>query len=175
MIGIISTNKYKLSEYEFVKPIERILKKLSIDYQVLHYKNLHTVNVEDYRAFIIAGTALKDFDYLNYLESFRTIIDKPVFGICAGAQIISLLNNGKLKDYLIIGRKSISFKNTQTYAYFLTSKIPVLDSKNIVVFAKYKDIPVFFKIKDKELYASIFHPEVYNQDLIENFAKRFSK
>jgi len=174
MLYIISTCKDELSKYEFVKPIEDIVNSLSLKYKVISYKKKIPGDADKV---IITGTALKDFDYLNYLRNFEWIKEKdiPTLGICAGSQIIALIMGAKLKNKVIIGRKKIFVIKEnplinigEHYSYFLISKVPIVPDKNIV--AVYEDIPAIFYYGNK--YGVTFHPEVFNENIIVNFIKK---
>ena len=92
-ILLISTNQHKLHELEFVKPIEQILTKNSLNYVLIHISKLNSIEISSFSHIIICGTALKDFEYFKYsIDSTLKIIEKlsiPSFGICSGAQILA--------------------------------------------------------------------------------------
>ncbi|HIP66635.1 MAG TPA: hypothetical protein EYH09_00730 [Candidatus Nanopusillus sp.] len=177
MILIVSTCKDPLSEYEFVKPLERIVQKCCEEYTVVSYREIKE-GVWD--KIIITGTALKDFDYIKYIKNFLWLQESyiPVLGICAGSQIITKIFGGKLEDYLIIGRKKVEIMKEnplvpmeKIYSYFITSKVPRLN-KRFEIIGKLNGIPVFFSVKYTRIYGVVFHPEVFNENLIINFVKR---
>ena len=66
MILIINLNKYKLHDLEFIKPITDLLK----DYKIIHYKSLKSSHLKQAKKIIIAGTSLKNNDYLKDLKNF---------------------------------------------------------------------------------------------------------
>ena len=177
MILIASTCKDPLSEYEFVKPIERIVQKCNEEYTVVSYRE---VKKGRWDKVIITGTALKDFDYIKYIKNFLWLRESfiPVLGICAGSQIIAKIFGGKLEDYLIIGRKKIEILKEnpllpmgETYGYFIVSKVPRLN-KQFEVIGRLNEIPVLFSVKNTNIYGAVFHPEVFNENLIINFLKK---
>ncbi len=164
-ITIISLCKYKILEEEFVKPLVNIFKKYG-KINVIHYKNLDDEPFGN--MIVLSGTALKDFEYLNYLKKFEWIKEskKVVIGICAGAQIIALIFGCKLKNKEYIGVYNVESVFGKFRAYFLTTKIPVLN-KNFEILGKIDNDPAIFKVKNKEIYGFVFHPEVLNKDLFE--------
>jgi len=121
---------------------------------------------------IISGTALKDLDYLNYVENFRwlTGFDGRVLGIGAGAQIISLIFGCQLEKRKLIGAYEVEVLGGRRRAYFLVSKIPRL-SEEFEVLGRVGDKPAYFKKKGREIYGMLFHPEVLNRDLLAKFLK----
>lgn len=190
MILIISTCKEKLHELEFVKPIEKILKKNKTDFFTKHYKKIRKGDFGNADKIIIAGTSLKDNQFMKDIEYFRNnlIFEKPVLGICAGMQIISLifeLNrqvkeldiknnlNHVIKQKTEIGfyrerfiKEFLGLKNEQE-VYHLHNNYTTLP-KNFIKFTNSK-IPQAIKHKSKNIYGVLFHPEVRNKKLIENF------
>src|SRR3989344_5252178 len=105
MILVINLNKYKLHDLEFINPVTDLLD----NYKVVHYKNLKQGDLEKADKVIIAGTSLKDNDYLEEIEKFYWIKNfrKPILGICAGMQILALVNGAKLKKAKEIGQTEI--------------------------------------------------------------------
>lgn len=104
-ILVLSTCAEKLHELEFVRPVEDVLRgkgfsgdseNLSgrhIDFFTKHYSEVSEEDLENCDKVIICGTSLRDDKYLEDLEKFDWLLDfdKPVFGICAGMQILGLV------------------------------------------------------------------------------------
>ena len=90
----ISTCKEKLSEYEFVKPIVEIIK--SLDYDIINYRNLETLNLQIYDKVIICGPSLQDNDQLNYLFDFKRL-KNPI--ICLGTTSVRVLETLALNNF----------------------------------------------------------------------------
>jgi GMP synthase-like glutamine amidotransferase len=171
MIGIIHTNKEELSKYEFLYPIEEILRDINAEYKVFSYRE--KIN-EDLEKIIITGTAIMDFDYLNYLDNFKFIIENNIktLAICSGSQILTKLLGYDLIEKEIIGKYKIKvIKENKLIsndfdAYFIITKIPVIDKK-FEIYGILENIPVLFNYKN--IYFSLFHPEVLNKEIIINF------
>jgi len=181
MILIISTCKEKLHELEFVRPIENILKKNRISYLTKHYMILNKNDVNKADKIIICGTSLQDFDYVNHIDKFSWIkdINKPIFGICSGMQIIGIVHNGNNKKKTEIGFYKEKFsknflnikENTEKEVYHLHN--------NYIDFSKLNDFEICSKSgrvsqavkhKNKKIFGVLFHPEVRNKEIILNFA-----
>ncbi|MEM3374612.1 MAG: hypothetical protein QXE31_05320 [Candidatus Woesearchaeota archaeon] len=184
-ILIINTCSNKLSEYEFLEPIVNVIKNLNLNYFVLDYRD-DSLNIILKNEFylkkithiIISGNPLKDQDFLKYMHNFHWImsINKPLLGICAGMQIISLIFNSNLKKEKIISFSEIkTIKENPLFngvfkAYEIHSN-NVIISKDLRVIAKSKNRIVGIKHKEKPIYGVLFHPEVRNHIIIENFLK----
>lgn len=171
MILIINTCQEKLSEEEFVKPIIGIVKD---NYEIKHYAE--EINFDQYEKIIICGTALQDFSVLEDIEKFSWLkeTDKPVLGICVGAEIIGLTFNAKLIDCEEIGM--VKIKKTKENKLF-SEDLDIyslhkcaLDSLNeFDILAESDKCVHAFKLKGKEIYGLQFHPEVKNPDMVGNF------
>lgn len=177
MILLISTCTEKLHEYEFVKPIEEILNQEEKDYIIKHYSELNPEGGNDFDKIIICGTSLKDYRFLEKIETFRWLenFENPVLGICSGMQILSLVFGGELKKKKEIGYYKEKFKedflgikkNSEVEVYHLHNNYPEIPK----CFKEYtnSEIPQAIKHKTKEIYGVLFHPEIRNKDVITNF------
>ena len=171
MILLMSTCTHKLSEREFVKPIEDLLKKNKIAFETKHYTD--KTDYDSYENIIICGTALKDFSYLSS-ESFSWIkeFNGKILGICSGSQILASIFGEVMVDGLIIGKKNVLVTSDNEVvkgsfeSYFLISKIP--STKNLVVLDENGYV---FRHEKKDFFGILFHPEVLNKEIITNFCK----
>jgi GMP synthase (glutamine-hydrolysing) len=168
MILIISTCKDKLSELEFVRPIELLAGKCAT-------KHCASVTQEDIATadkIIITGTALKDFDYLQADWSWLKDTDKPVLGICAGMQVVAQAAGIRLEDFTAIGPRRVKIikenplASGEFEAYFLHTKTA---TKGFDVLATTDSKPCMVQRKDKPVYGCIFHPEVMNENIVKKF------
>ena len=164
---IISTCKEKLSELEFVRPIQLLTKG-----KVKHYSEVSKDDVEKADKIIICGTALKDFDYLEGDFSWLKEYDKPVLGICAGMQIIATTFGVPLQEFEAIGPKKVTVVKENKLiegefnAYFLHTKTGIGDFQ---VLAETDGQACMIKHPERDIYGCIFHPEVMNEKLIMGF------
>ncbi len=171
MILVINVNKYKLHDLEFINPITDLLK----DFKVLHYRNLRQKDINSAEKIIIAGTSLKDDEYLKYIESFSWIKNykKPILGICSGMQILALTNGAKLKKAKEIGQTEIKILKEDPLIkdikkVYSLHQFSVTLPKGFYLLAKSsKSIQA---IKRNNHYGLLFHPEVFNKEMIKRFA-----
>jgi GMP synthase (glutamine-hydrolysing) len=175
MILIISTNSEPLHGLEFVKPIEKILSENKIQFKIIHYSNLKSSDLSSANKIIISGTSLKDNQFVKDIKKFEWIknYEKPILGICAGMQIVSLIFGAKLKKKTEIGFYKENFSKEflsiigEHEVYHLHNNYTTLP-KEFKSFTENK-IPQAIKHKTKEIYGVLFHPEVRNKKLIETF------
>lgn len=166
-----------LHHLEFVRPIEIIVKKNSYNYEIKHY--LDSIDFSIYTHVILSGVPLRDFEYENHLDKFSWIKEfkGKVLGICAGAQVIGSIFNENIVEFQEIGLRKIDLLKKDTLLQNLSSPLEIygLHNKGFDSKLSFFDVlaksskPEILKHKKKEIYACIFHPEVRNHILIENF------
>lgn len=177
MILVISTNSEGFHNLEFVKPVEEIVLNSKINFITKHYSEITENDLKGADKIIICGTSLKDNQFIEELNKFHWIkaYEKPILGICAGMQIISLIFSARLKRKTEIGFYKEDFKKEflsleeEHEVYHLHNNYATLP-RDFVSFTKSK-IPQAIKHKTKDIYGVLFHPEVRNKKLIEEFVK----
>jgi len=181
MILIVSTCKNSFHELEFVKPIGYILKENNILFLTKNYLNINQNDLKKANKIIISGTSLADNEFLKKenLAKFNWIktINKPILGICAGAEIIGVAFDCQLKKKKQIGMINVNFtknflglKNGKQEVYNLHGLYIELNDQ-FDIYAQ-EDCPQAFKHKTKSIYGVLFHPEVRQKELIVEFAKQ---
>jgi GMP synthase-like glutamine amidotransferase len=182
MILIVNVCSDKLSYLEFVKPVENIVKKVGAEFFTRHFLSLDHRDISRAQGVIICGTALKDFNYLGCANKFAWVKEsrQPIFGICAGMQILAKLFNGRITGRTRIGRykvkimrKSSVTSKDKFYSYFLNSKA-VEPNEDFETLGKSGNLKCLIKHKHRELYGCLFHPEVLNPEIITNFLQGLS-
>ena len=177
-ILILNICKEKLHYFEFVRPIEKIIEQKGIDFYTKHYTKFSDKDLKSDKI-IICGTSLIDKDYLNNINLFKWIdfYDKPILGICGGMQILSNHFGGELNEKEEIGLKEINFTKEflgikGKLRVYLLHKLSV-NNEDFEEYANSKSGKIFQAIKHKEkpFYGVLFHPEVRNGKLIQNFCK----
>jgi len=179
MILVVDVCSDKLSRFEFVKPVEEIVREAEMDFLTERFMSVTDSDVRRIEKTIICGTALKDFEYLNNIDKFEWIRDthKPILGICAGMQILARLFDGNLINSTRIGRYKVKtlLRNSlspedEFYSYFLNSKAVEL-SEEFEVLGESGDLSCMMKHKRERFYGCLFHPEVLNPQIITNFVQ----
>jgi len=181
MILIINISKEKLHYLEFVKPIEDILGKEKIEFQTKYYQKIVDKDLKADKI-IICGTSLKDNtflenqDYFNWLKVYK----KPVLGICGGMQVIALFFKSELIEDKQIGQIEINLKKEflglrgKTKIYSLHNNSIIANPEKFESFASSSsNILCSEAIKHKTLsfYGVLFHPEVFNKEMIAKFCE----
>jgi GMP synthase (glutamine-hydrolysing) len=180
MILIINTCKEELHYYEFVKPVEDIAGTREI-VKSIKIADLKKKDVLKSEKIIITGTSLMDFDYEKKNYSWIKKYDKPLLGICAGAQLIAKEFGCSLGKGTEIGLHDVKFKkiflgmksDETIQAYCLHNSI-INNSQNLRAefeICGSNEYIQAIKHKHKPIYATLFHPEVRNKKVIEAFLR----
>ncbi len=185
---IVKLNKEKLHDYEFVKPIVDIVKGNKLDFLVKDYRKVNSLDLKNCSKVIICGTSLADFEYLMNIKNFEWIkdFDKPLFGICAGSQILVTLFGGRLfeRGKKTLSRAEIGFVTCNFKKDFFGFKgnysVYGLHQLGFGIGGKKSILEPYafsnkglqaFKHKERSFYGALFHPEVRNKEIIVNFLK----
>ncbi len=85
---------------DFTSPIIRLLDRLCVDHDIAQYSDLHDMDINGkYDRIILSASPMGDdivddhLPFYNWVESYG----KPIFGICAGHQIIGKLYGSELR------------------------------------------------------------------------------
>jgi GMP synthase-like glutamine amidotransferase len=160
---------------EFVLPIVSVVQPLEAC-EVKHYLEIEPAKLRSYSKVVLSGTALKDHATLKQVEKFKWIktCDKPILGICAGMQTISLVFDEPLLNCLQIGMAEIrTLKENPLFqgdfkAYVLHN-YSVGPCRNFEALAESAKCIQAIKHKQKNIFGVLFHPEVRNQDILKKF------
>jgi len=177
MILVVDMNwkRESLSQSEFVLPIIVAVKPLEACV-VKHFLDVEKSELGKYSRIILSGTTLKDFEAQKHLDRFNWIktYEKPILGICAGMQIISVVYGIPLTACLHVGMTEIiTIKTNPLFdgdfkAYVLHS-LSVKPSETFQVLAKSSKCIQAIKHKQKPTYGLLFHPEVRNSQILQHF------
>jgi len=186
MILLINVSKERLHYYEFVKPIEDILKRVDKKYFIKNYFEITEGDLKKCSGVIICGTSLRDNEYLGHYHKFDWLLnyEKPVLGICAGMQIIGMIfgnsyrtfGKGIFREKLEIGfykenfeKEFLGLKGEQEVYHLHNNYIKF--GKEFEVISKNDEVIQTVKHRDKEIYGVLFHPEVRNKEIIVEFCR----
>ena len=177
MILIVDMNwkRNSLAFNEFVSPIVSVVQSLE-ECEVKHFLDIDTAELEGYSRIVLSGTTLKDHTTLKQVDKFNWIktCGKPILGICAGMQTISLVFDESLTSCLQIGMTEITtLKENPLFqgdfkAYALHN-YSVGVCQNFETLAESTKCIQAIKHKQKNIYGVLFHPEVRNQDILQRF------
>lgn len=175
-----STKEAPLYIHEFIRPIADLCEKSGNTWRSVNIENIPK-NIKE-KKIIISGTALKDNQFLKYKKNIDKLIslEKPILGICAGAELL-LPKNVELEEILEIGPQIVEELNENPLTSNLDGKecyflhqlgiraIPL--NSNLKALLTTKKGIAAYKYKDKEIYGVQFHPEVSQKQLILEFLK----
>jgi GMP synthase-like glutamine amidotransferase len=177
MILIVDMNwrRDSLAFAEFVSPIVSVVAPLE-DCGVKHFLDINPSDLGGCGKIILSGTTLKDHATLKQVDKFNWIktYNKPILGICAGMQTISLVFGTPLTNCLQIGMTEITtLKNNPLFqgafkAYALHN-YSVEQSQTFETLAESAKCIQAIKHKQKTIYGVLFHPEVRNQEILKRF------
>jgi GMP synthase-like glutamine amidotransferase len=179
MILIIdmSWKRNSLTHNEFVSPIVSIILPLE-KCTVKHFLDIKPEELANYSKIILSGTALKDHETLKQVERFNWIkdFDKPILGICAGMQTISLVFGEPLMSCLQIGMTEITTVKENPlfhglFKAYALSNYSVEQSLTFEALAESSKCIQAIKHNQKNIYGVLFHPEVRNQEILKRFLK----
>lgn len=170
----------------YFNDLVRRMNEISTKHEVKRYDELDSYNISNYDGIILSGRTnnLKSINVANMrLVNFAYENDKPLLGICYGAEITTLALNGSLRrvENRIIGNRIISVnKNSvltdkktldvfECHGYYI-ARLPrgftgIADSSS----CKYEIIAH----DTKPIFGTQFHPEVSKDglEILNNFVK----
>jgi GMP synthase-like glutamine amidotransferase len=175
MILIVDMSPWKDSLWmnEFVQPIASIITE---DCEAVHYTDVSDIG--KYSRIILSGGPLKDMGYLDTPDRFGWIAKcgKPVLGICAGMQAICAAFGSKAVNCEEIGmtrietvRKNLLFQGS--FEAYELHRHAMKPSSDFAVLARSEACVQAVKHMRKPIYGVLFHPEVRNREIIENFVR----
>jgi anthranilate/para-aminobenzoate synthase component II len=179
MILVIDMNwkKNSLAYEEFVTPIISAVKPIE-NFEVKHFSEITEPDLETCSKVLLSGTALKDHTTLKQLEKFNWTkkFDKPILGICAGMQTLSLVFDEPLIKCLQIGMSEIQTKKENplfqgVFKAYVLHNFSVGKCRSFEILAQSSKCIQAIKHKQKDIYGVLFHPEVRNQEIIRHFVE----
>lgn len=179
LIADLCWKENSLSRYEFVAPIERIVRSAGVPSCVRHYTAIRDSDLKDADAVILCGTALKDNVFAEDFEKFAWVRDGalPVLGICAGMQTVAAVFGGRIEpnpeigmtDVNVIGADGI-FAGKETFPAYELHGFAVAPPESFDVLAVSDRCVQAIRHASRPIYGVMFHPEVRNEWVVERFA-----
>lgn len=183
-VKILIINNAEAGITEFTDPLERIVSETGLPFETIDYSNCREYDFNAVAGVILSGSPqgndIADH-HLPYFEWMKTF-DKPVLGICAGHHIAGRLFGARLlrSEEPESGKSDVELLKDDPLFFGLPQKIAVKQMHNDSI-----SLPPGFELLatsktchnqlmkhgQKPLYTCQFHPEYYNQDLIQNFIK----
>lgn len=178
MILIIDMNEVEnsLARFEFVDPIVRIVEEHNQEYSVVHWSTITKQHLDTANKIILSGTTLKDNAALEHVGEFFWLkdINKPTLGICMGMHVIAKVFGCELEKCLEIGLTKITTEQDNDlfaggFEAYTLHQLVAKPSQEVEVLAKSASCIEAIKHKSKPVYGVLFHPEVRNSFILENF------
>ena len=177
MILIVDMNwkRDSLAKSEFVEPIVSVVQPIE-ECVVKHFLDVGVSEIDSSSRVILSGTTLKDFEAQSHLDRFDWIktYHKPILGICAGMQVISLIYGIPLRQCLGIGMVEIETVQPNplfsgSFRVYTLHSLTVEHSETFGVLAESSKCIQAIKHSKKPLYGVLFHPEVRNHEILQRF------
>ena len=167
-----------LSYDEFVLPVESIVRKAGFHPRSIHYLDIRPEHLLFISGAVLCGTPLMDNAFSDQPGAFSWIpaCCIPVMGICAGMEAIVLSYGGALVGCEEIGMTEVSFDLDWTvpgavgpFMAFELHRYAVTPPPCFMVLATSPRCIQAVRHLDKPHMAVMFHPEVRNEWVIEQF------
>jgi GMP synthase-like glutamine amidotransferase len=188
-VRILIVNNAEEGISEFNKPIENILSEAGISFKTIQYFDLPKENISNYEGVILGASPKGNNIVDTHQEYYQCIKDSeiPVFGICAGHQIIGKLFGAELIRgkrpefglcYVEIEKDDPIFKGyANGFLVYQAHKDRISLPKDFVLLGSSDECGVqIMKHESKAIYTVQFHTELSNKELVLNFleiAKKF--
>jgi GMP synthase (glutamine-hydrolysing) len=162
---------------EFVLPLETIVKQAGFRTCSLHLADQR--QPDDIQGIILTGTALRDHSFLTIgLPPWIREFERPVLGICAGMQLLALQAGGSLTndeaigmtEIMVVGSDLMLAEKERFQAWELHQSGVIIPDSCQVIAVRSEQVRGF-KRKEKPWYGLLFHPEVRNEWIIDNFLR----
>jgi GMP synthase-like glutamine amidotransferase len=177
MILVVDMNwkRDSLAQNEFVQSIVALIEPTE-KCTVKHYLEIEPTELEGYSKVVLSGNTLKDHEALKHVDEFCWLktFNRPILGICAGMQIISLVFGEQLSPCLQIGMTEVETAKENPlfegkFSVYTLHNYSVSLPENFEVLAQSAQCIQAMKHKQKDIYGVLFHPEVRNPDVIKRF------
>lgn len=183
-IHILIINNAEQGETGFTWPLEKIISDAGFIAETIEYKECISFNFDKADGILLSGSPQGDDIVEHHLPFFHWLksYEKPVLGICAGHHIAGYLYGAELLrgEEPESGDFTVEILEDNQLFSGLPQKITVKQMHNDSI-----SLPPGFELLatsktchnqimkhwNKPLYSCQFHPEYYNQKLIQNFLR----
>ena len=182
MPGILIVNNAEPGISEFTTPVEKIVEQAGAKPVTIEYADCPDFNFAAFDGVILTGSPQGDDIIAHHLPYFLWIkdFDKPVLGICAGHHITGFMYGSEILrseepesgDFYVEVVKSNFLFNEIPHTF----KVKQMHHDSVTLPADFELLATsktcrnqIMKHRTKPIYTCQFHPEYYNQKLIENF------
>ncbi|OFX69445.1 MAG: glutamine-hydrolyzing GMP synthase [Bacteroidetes bacterium GWE2_29_8] len=177
---------------QYTQLIARRIRELNVYSEIIPFNKQASYDYSNIKGIILSGSPYSVNDKNSPRIDFSKFPEVPLLGICYGAQLIALENNGevepsKIREY---GRANLDYIETQDYLFKGISEgsqvwmshgdtiMSINNDFNITASTKQVKIASYIH-KSKPIYGIQFHPEVTHSidgiTLIGNFVKGICK
>lgn len=174
----LSYRARSLSHDEFVCPVAHIVHRAGREWRETHFSEMKSDGLTSAEGIILCGTALKDNLFATKVQEFSWLrtISVPVLGICAGMQLLCRVFGGTIRPGCEIGMTTVRVdtpdpllcKHPAFPAYELHS-YSCDPPRGWLTIAVSDECVQAIRHPEKPLYGVMFHPEVRNDWVVEQF------
>jgi GMP synthase-like glutamine amidotransferase len=144
--------------------------------RVVGYSDVTARDVEAAGGAVLCGTALRDNGFMDRLDAFEWLrdTDAPVLGICAGMEVLGLVNGARLVPCKEIGMTRVRVVRPDPLlpadleAYELHS-FALEDLAAFDVLAESDRCVQAVRLRGRPHWGVMFHPEVRRPDVVHRF------
>ncbi len=179
---ILIVNNVKKEISRFTAPIEDILERINIQFRTIQYSNLLKTDLDSFNGIILSASPHGDDIVEHHQKYYQSVKSSavPVFGICAGHQIIGRLFGADLirgeekeigSHYVEIDRKDPIFKGYgKRFLVEQDHNDSITLPEDFILLAHSRKCRVqVMRHKFRLIFTTQFHAELSNRELILNF------
>ncbi len=167
----MSAREGSLAREEYARPIAE-----SVGGEIVHYRQLTAPMVAEASHIVLCGTPLRDNVVLDDIKRFAWLarIEKPVLGICVGAEVIGQVFGCELESAKEIGVVKVRVEATnpladEDFEAYCVHSQAVVPNDQVEVFARSDACVQMFRIVRRPVWGIQFHPEVRNLQILQAF------
>lgn len=167
-----------LSRYEFVSPIEGIVRRAGYPAVTRHFAGTEEGDLDGVSGVILCGTALQDNRFAGETGRFAWLrtCPAPVLGVCAGMQAVVAAFGGRIEPDLRIGMTEVSvllpegiFAGKERFSAYELHAFAAVPPACFEVLAVSEGCVQAVRHVSRPVYGVIFHPEVRNEWVVTRF------